>query len=294
MSNHNRENIFNKQCRIEEKKTILDLIQSKDPMEKIEFLREKNILVKSYKCTNENCKFKGEREMSWKKRTAPGSDKPVGDLWWFRCTASKCTTWKSCRAHSFFEMFQLTLTTLLTLIFNWAMLMKQSDTLEITVVARQTLVSFYQNLRFLVTKAFDRDHVVFGGPGSIVKIDESLYVKVKHGTKASSIRTVGRRIVESQRLSLKKAIVNSSTGLSTTITPLVNVAYTQIQLNPSGTAAKCIPSKCVGLVANISRATCTSSVGEETMISHRFSLLQPYWEKWPRFFQLDATQLTCK
>ncbi len=114
MSNHNKENIFNKQCRMEEKKPILDLIQSKDPMEKNRISQRKKYLVKSSKCTNENCKFKGEREMSWKKRTAPGSDKPVGDLWWFRCTASKCTTWKSCRAHSFFEMFQLTLTTLLT------------------------------------------------------------------------------------------------------------------------------------------------------------------------------------
>ncbi len=92
MSNNNTENIFNKKCQMEEKKPILDVIQSNDSLKKIELLREKNILLTTAKCSNEKCDFKGIREMAFKKRMQAKSNKPVGDGWWFRCTASKCTT----------------------------------------------------------------------------------------------------------------------------------------------------------------------------------------------------------
>jgi hypothetical protein len=137
------------------KKPILDVIQSNDSLKKIELLRENNILLTTAKCSNEKCDFKGIREMAFKKRMQAKSDKPVGDGWWFRYTASKCTTWKSCRVNSFFDMFQLPITTLLTLIYNWTMLLKHSDTIEVTGVAKQTLVTFYQTIRFVVSKAFN-------------------------------------------------------------------------------------------------------------------------------------------
>jgi hypothetical protein len=71
-------------------------------------MRENNILLTTAKCSNEKCDFKGIREMAFKKRMQAKSDKPVGDGWWFRCTASKCTTWKSCRVNCFFDMFTYT------------------------------------------------------------------------------------------------------------------------------------------------------------------------------------------
>ena len=54
------------------------------------------------------------------------------------------------------------------------------DTLQILGISKQTITTTHQYLRYATSKALDRDNIRFGGPGSIVEIDESLFVRVKH------------------------------------------------------------------------------------------------------------------
>jgi hypothetical protein len=173
MSNNNCDNREAKQKRLSEKKEILGIVQSKEPLTQIQYLRENNVLTSKAVCSNVKCKEYKVKELAFKVREG------LGDGWWFRC--GKCTTWKSCRVDSFFSLFSLSLSIYLSLIYNWAMQQKQNDSIEVTGVAKQTLVTLHQYLRYVVTQVFDRNSIKFGGPGSIVEIDESLYIKVKHG-----------------------------------------------------------------------------------------------------------------
>jgi hypothetical protein len=56
----------------------------------------------------------------------------------------------------------------------------QSAQQEILNVSRQSIIAYHQRFRYVAVTDFDRNNVKLGGPGIVVEIDESLFVKVKH------------------------------------------------------------------------------------------------------------------
>jgi hypothetical protein len=97
----------------------------------------------------------------------------------YRCTI--CATYKSWRDRSIWELFNMPLDKLLRLTFNFSMQYTQSDILEIEGISQQTVTTFDQHMRLVTSADLDRNNIKFGGLGQIVEVDESLYIKVKHG-----------------------------------------------------------------------------------------------------------------
>ncbi len=47
--------------------------------------------------------------------------------------------------------------------------------------SHQTIIKIQQKLRVLCIQAFDKENIRLGGRNKVVEIDESLFVRVKHG-----------------------------------------------------------------------------------------------------------------
>lgn len=135
-----------------------------------DYLIEKNIIsnIPSI-CENCNCNFKIRKRND------------TADKYTWRCT--KCLHFKSIRCNSILEGYRFPLTKVLKLIYAWSMEHKIIDVSNSLVLSKPTVISvisFYQVLRDIATRAVDSDNFVIGGPGKIVEVDESLFTKIKH------------------------------------------------------------------------------------------------------------------
>lgn len=80
-----------------------------------------------------------------------------GDGYWWRC--GTCTTWKSCRTLSFFELFSTNIIVIFNLIYDWCIQKTCADITQVTGVSQQTLTTLYQHLRLIVVKELDRNNI---------------------------------------------------------------------------------------------------------------------------------------
>lgn len=103
--------------------------------------------------------------------------KGLDDYGW-RCNF--CGNRKSLRAGSLFEGLRLPIVFLFKLILHWVLQSKYQNLQTMFNCSRQFIYEFFHRLRYLSLKDYDRENVKLGGPGKIVEIDESLFMKVKH------------------------------------------------------------------------------------------------------------------
>ena len=94
----------------------------------------------------------------------------------WRC--NYCGNRKAVRTGSFFEVHRISVILLFKLIVHWVIQSKYHGLKAIFPVSRQAIYDFYHRLRFVALRDYDRDNVQLGGPGVVVEIDESLFMKV--------------------------------------------------------------------------------------------------------------------
>lgn len=138
---------------------------NKDNYEVIKYLQAKKLLHKSRKCRNGHDMHIEER-----------SD--VEDKYRWRC--STCSQSIALRKGTFFEGFKLPFQKMLKLFVQWGLQTRQSDQENIVGCKRQVICNFQQKVRLVTSKALNKSAIILGGPGKVVEIDESLFVKVKH------------------------------------------------------------------------------------------------------------------
>jgi hypothetical protein len=97
------------------------------------------------------------------------------DAW--RC--SKCTKRVALRRDTFFEASKIAITTILQLIMYWATQMRQVDQARLLGLNTKTICSLQQQFRTVINQALNKSNIRLGGPGRVVEIDESLFIKVK-------------------------------------------------------------------------------------------------------------------
>ena len=95
-------------------------------------------------------------------------------------------------------------------IFNWCLQIDQETTAEELGCDRNVVGSVFQRIRLVVVNALKKTPIVLGGPNRIVEIDESLFVRVKHG-KGKDLRReqvwvfgLYERPTEQQKMEKKK------------------------------------------------------------------------------------------
>lgn len=102
----------------------------------------------------------------------------VADKFGWRCT--KCCKRVTLRSGTFFEGIRISFIFMFRLISHWALQTRQVDQVDLIEIDRKTVGSFQQRLRQVANVAMARSDIKLGGPGRIVEIDESLFIKVKH------------------------------------------------------------------------------------------------------------------
>ena len=110
----------------------------------------------------------------------PRLDISDGRSWW----CPRCKGRKSIREGSFFSKSHLTLQKWLVLIYFWVREYPVTDATEEAEVHKGTAIDVYQWLREVCSTALVNTHIVLGGTGTIVEIDESLF---RHKPKVISI-----------------------------------------------------------------------------------------------------------
>jgi hypothetical protein len=143
-------------------------------------LKEYGIIYSEQNCDNDKCKKKGQpMQLSFRKRQKE-AEKAI--LTW-RCS-SGC--YKSIFVDSFFSMYKKPMGILLALIKCWAAqltITKTKTIIELNFndsINVNTIGNLFSKLRMICTLSVDKKNYKMGGPGKIVELDESLYVKVKH------------------------------------------------------------------------------------------------------------------
>ena len=145
------------------------LVNIGNDCEIIEFLTGKGIIKVPADCNNKpNCK---NNPLVLRERN-------VGDKYWWRCT--KCLRFTSIRNNSFLSKFNLPLNKCMQLIYHWSLQLIQKDICETVKICKQTLTTFFQEIRLVVVNDLNRDNLILGGPGVEVQIDESMFLRVKH------------------------------------------------------------------------------------------------------------------
>jgi hypothetical protein len=147
------------------------LIETKSKPAVIEYFKEKNIFHRFRYCPA--CALDGAQvRMKSDKR----KDSIDNDAW--RC--STCTKRIALRRETFFETSKIAITTILQLIMYWATQMRQVDQERLLQLNIKTIRSLQQQFRAVINRALDKASTRLGGPGRVVEIDESLFIKVKH------------------------------------------------------------------------------------------------------------------
>ncbi len=148
---------------------LTELVNTGNDREIIEFLTCKGIIKVPANCYNKpNCK---NNPLVLRERN-------VGDKYWWRCT--KSLRFKSIRNNCFLSKFNLPLNKCIQLIYQWALQVIQNDICQGVQICKQTLTTFFLEIRLVVVNNLNRDHLILGGPGVEVQIDESMFLRVKH------------------------------------------------------------------------------------------------------------------
>lgn len=132
-------------------------------------LKEKGLLISSCKCKGSENKPHVEKDMKMGKRACL-------DGYGWRC--NYCGGRKSLRVGSLFENHRLSIMIIFKLIIHFVLQTKYQNVQSILNCSRQSISDFFHQLRFIVLQNYDRKNVKLGGPGKIVEIDESLFMKV--------------------------------------------------------------------------------------------------------------------
>ena len=101
----------------------------------------------------------------------PRLDISDGRSWW----CPRCKGRKSIRDGSFFSKSRLTLQKWLILIYFWVREYPVMDATEEAEVHKGSAIDVYRWLREVCSTALVNTHIVLGGTGTIVEIDESLF-----------------------------------------------------------------------------------------------------------------------
>ena len=115
---------------------------------------------------------------NWPLTLQPRNDL-VNDCCGWRCT--KCSTRKSIRADTFFHSSAIAFSEFLRIVLHWGLQTRQTDQVGLIERSRQTIITMQQKLRTVAVKALDKENQQLGGRNKVVEIDESLFVRVKHG-----------------------------------------------------------------------------------------------------------------
>ena len=106
---------------------------------------------------------------------------PKTDGWWWRCSPKSCQKTKSIRAGTFFFESKILLWKVLLLIFNFGFEFLNTTTQVLMgTVSSHTIAAYKRRLRLIILTMFNKRDIKLGGPGRVVEIDESLFIKVKH------------------------------------------------------------------------------------------------------------------
>ena len=144
------------------------IIHSTNLEEIIEFLKNEKIISKEAPfCIK--CKI----NLQWRKRC--GSS----DIYTWKCT--KCDTTCSIRRNSFLQEFKIPLMKVVKLIHAFAFEHKIEDVCVEIDLSKPTVIKFYRRLREMVAFECDIENLKLGGLGETIEIDESKFMKVKHG-----------------------------------------------------------------------------------------------------------------
>ena len=138
---------------------------STNPEDQINFLKSKGLLR-----TQQDCPSCG-LSMDWKRRPT------CGDKFTWRC--SNCNSVKSIRNGSFFSKSKLPLQTWLQLIHHWSMDMPVTQaTKQAKISEKRCIDIIYQFMRDVCTAKLLATPIILGGSGTVVQIDESLFVHI--------------------------------------------------------------------------------------------------------------------
>ena len=110
------------------------------------------------------------------------------DGWWWRCSPKGCQKTKSLRAGTFFFENKIQLWQVLILIFNFAFEFLNTTVAQLVGVSAHTIAAYKRRIRLIILTIFNKNGIQIGGPGKIVEIDESLFIKVKHNRGADTRR----------------------------------------------------------------------------------------------------------
>jgi hypothetical protein len=142
----------------------------KSNLEIIEYFQAKNVLHKGRYCPR--CFEKRGQKINFKIKYRDD----IADEYGWRC--STCGKRMTMRQNTIFESFRLSFQRIIVLILNWAIQTRQADMARLAKCSRSSVVSVQQQLRKIAAKGTNQSDMVIGGPGRIVEIDESLYIKV--------------------------------------------------------------------------------------------------------------------
>ena len=135
---------------------------STNPEDQINFLKSKGLLR-----TQQDCSSCGI-SMAWKRRPT------CGDKFTWRCP--NCNCMKSIRNESFFSKSKLPLQTWLQLMHHWSMDMPVTQAAKQAKISEKRCIDIYQYMRDVCSTKLLSAPIILGGPGTVVQIDESLFV----------------------------------------------------------------------------------------------------------------------
>ena len=144
------------------------IIHSTNLDEIISYLKEKGIL----RSEAPYC-LKCDKKFEWRKRG--GSN----DVYNWKCT--KCDATSSIRKDSFLEEFKIPILKIVKLIHAYAFEYKIEDTCSNLELSKPTVIKFFKRMRECICIEVGLENMKVGGLGEVVEIDESKFMKVKHG-----------------------------------------------------------------------------------------------------------------
>jgi transposase-like protein len=184
---------------------LLEVLQSTRSV--IDFLRGKELLVQSLRCS---CGRQMTEQIT--NRTSDGFH--------FRCTSCKKT--RSIRTNSIFSGANIPLQKAVALIYLTSLEVFQKNICETLGLDKSTLIVWEDKIRNAYSRQLGRTQEMFGGPGVVVEVDESLVAKAKPSRNRSG-RPVTERWVfglfdRSRRLGTMQFVPNRS---AETLLPII-------------------------------------------------------------------------
>jgi len=148
-------------------RNLLEITRSDSEL--VEFLRFNNLLFS----------FEGSCEYCVNGLLVLRVDNTTRDGYGWRCTNRRCTHKVSFRKHSFFSGSQLSLATVVEIIYYWTYRYPQEIVLHETGLSSRTVSNFYHLFREVFSVILEEQSKPVGGPGVVIEIDEWKFEKRK-------------------------------------------------------------------------------------------------------------------